>query len=185
MKKGSRSVIRLCACNCGDFVSPYIGSSGRVERYPKYIPGHGRRLYAARLSEKYRNDPSTHPSFLPVGTRRKHDTGGRLFYWVVKISPTKWEYEHRVVLAEKIGRDLLPGEDVHHINELTLDNRPENLELKSHSDHSRYHAKLAPGRWSRWHDNCISCQLTDSVHASSGRCARCYQRIQRESRILL
>lgn len=41
--------------------------------------------------------------------------------------------EHVKVMAEMIGRPVVPGENVHHLNGVRDDNRPENLELWSRS----------------------------------------------------
>lgn len=47
--------------------------------------------------------------------------------------------EHRLVMAEYLGRPLLKTEDVHHKDENRANNRIGNLEIKIHQRHSAYH----------------------------------------------
>jgi hypothetical protein len=61
------------------------------------------------------------------GGRTRHSKG--YMYVLVSSSPTKYVFEHIVVMEESLGRPLLPDENVHHINGVKDDNRLENLEL--------------------------------------------------------
>lgn len=56
------------------------------------------------------------------------------------------EYEHRRVAEAMLGRQLHAGEHVHHKNHDKTDNRPENLEVLSESEHHLLHsvAKWTP-----------------------------------------
>ncbi len=69
--------------------------------------------------------------FYRGGGRKKTEKG-----YVKLLIRGRWRFEHRVVMECRIGRALSADEDVHHINGIKTDNRPENLELLSHSAHS-------------------------------------------------
>jgi hypothetical protein len=81
---------------------------------------------------------------------RKKNTEGYVLVLCKTHPYATWDgyvREHRLVMEAHIGRVLLPTEHVHHINEITDDNRIENLMLFSRSEHLSLHAKGQ--KWSK------------------------------------
>ncbi|TXH58321.1 MAG: hypothetical protein E6Q97_02430 [Desulfurellales bacterium] len=54
---------------------------------------------------------------------------------------TSLRREHILVMETKLGRALLPGEEVHHKDEDKQNNAPDNLELKTSTMHGQLHIK--------------------------------------------
>lgn len=52
----------------------------------------------------------------------------------------KFRGQHRVIMEQRIGRPLLPGEVVHHIDGNRANNAIENLQLMTHAEHASHHA---------------------------------------------
>ena len=75
-----------------------------------------------------------HVRGLEVGGERETSDG----YIIVKTKG-KPVFKHRIVMAKHLGRDLTPGEVVHHINGDKKDNRIENLAVLSARDHALSH----------------------------------------------
>lgn len=88
-----------------------------------------------------------HPTICPKCKSPYWDKEPKAKNWYVRVNqPDHPRADKRgrvkraiLILEKKLGRFLQPSEEPHHINKILTDDRPENLEVTTHSEHAKKH----------------------------------------------
>lgn len=153
-----------CQCGCGEEVSIFRGKprkfkQGHALRTPTLKKFHSDRMKGNQLFKGGTMPESAKAAIAKSQTGSGNSVwkGGRTIsaggYVTILVPDHPYAdvngrvKEERLMLEKHLGRHLLPGEVVHHINHDSLDNRLENFALMTISNHSKYHSLI------RWHSD--------------------------------
>lgn len=101
----------------------------------KYLDVHG--IEKRSLGDAVKLGHGHHPKEVPFQT--KADKGTEVWYYTNGPDDKGMVYVHRLLAVAEYGFDAVADSVVHHENEVRWDNRPENLYLMDHGEHSIHH----------------------------------------------
>lgn len=158
---------KRCECGCGQEVKGYNHETHQPTRFKK---GHYLRLHSNSLHHNWKGGTRITLAGYRVVLQRGHPRANRDGY----------VFEHILVKEKEIGRHIAKNEDVHHINGNKLDNRPENLELMTKSQHAI--TTLTIDMSNRRCSDCGSSETyrrdwqKDPIDKNKIRCHKCYMK---------
>jgi hypothetical protein len=124
-----------CKCGCGEKTKLRPASDinrGYTKGEPRdFIKDHKIKAHTGNLHPSWGGGKSVIGNYVVIHSPNhpRHDT-------------RNYVYEHILVMEEHLGRFLVDGEVVHHVNRNTKDNKIENLMLfANNSEHKTYHRK--------------------------------------------
>lgn len=150
--------MKFCECGCGTLIHS-IDNQGRSIRFKS---GHSSRdkhpselsrqkMRLAKLGKKLSKQHCSSLSKSLSGYKnpawkggRIHDAEGYILIWKPDHpfhNNDNYVREHRLVYEQFLGRYLTKEEEIHHINGKKDDNRIENLQKYSKSEHTTLHQK--------------------------------------------
>lgn len=121
------SGIRLCECGCGQEI-PQIN---RKHQHARFKHGHNAVVLCGDKSANWKGGITTRRGYRYIYKPDHHRAG-----------KSGYIHEAVLVLEQKLGRPLQVFEEPHHVNKIHSDNRPENIELVTHENHTRIHRTL-------------------------------------------
>ena len=119
----NKCFLKECACGCGYIITDRDSNS----RLRTYRHGHPTHPFPHYRTEQHYNWKGG----------RKYDMQG--YVWI-RLGVRRYRKEHILVMEKALGRSLTEDEVVHHKNGIRDDNRLENLQLTTKSEHVRIHS---------------------------------------------
>lgn len=123
------------ARSCGDYP--------RTEKQKEWTKTLCKMNLGRKMSEETKRTISEAKRLKGIGHKKRRADGYVAVYYPTHPRATRDGYimEHILVMEGEIGRHLNENECVHHINRIRHDNRKENLQVMTKSEHMSMHMK--------------------------------------------